>query len=100
MSVDLREVMRLTGRRGPAGKFWLDGERNGRRFVILERRDGSWSLFERVGHPDLGEPEEATGARSNAPPPRPPRRAPRRVRRELAGLGLVNADDDVREAAP
>ncbi|GJD96971.1 hypothetical protein [Methylobacterium iners] len=98
-SPDLKPVMNLRGRRGPSGRLWLEGDRAGRRFAIFETSDGSWRMFERVGHPLLAEPEEPKGARSNAPPPRPARKSPRRVRRELAGLGLLNADDDVREVS-
>ncbi|MBY0298081.1 MAG: hypothetical protein K2X71_18955 [Methylobacterium sp.] len=87
MSADLREVMRFSARRGPTGRLWFDGERNGRRFAIFECKDGTWSLYERVGHPA---PDQ------DVQPSRRP--APRRIRRELAGLGLIEAGDVIEQA--
>lgn len=68
---ELRPVMKLRARRGPRGRLFLEGERAGRRFVVLEVGDNAWAPIERVGHP-APEPEQ-TGARSDARPSAPSR---------------------------
>lgn len=87
MSADLRPIMRLTARRGPAGRVWMDGRLRDRRFVLFEGRDGVWTLFERVGHPAPDPDVQPSG-----------RPAPRRIRRELAGLGLIEVGDVIEQA--
>lgn len=96
-SADLKRIMLFQGRRGPTGKLWLEADRAGRRFVLFEGKNG-WTLFERI-NPGLSDPGER-GARPSAPPRPPPRMAPKRLRRELVGLGLIEASDLIEEMAP
>lgn len=100
MSADLKEIMSLSERRGPAGAVWFEGRRGDRRFVVFRRKDGSWTLFERVGASTPAEASPRMGARPSAPPRPPPRMAPKRLRRELVGLGLIEASDLIEEMAP
>jgi hypothetical protein len=83
-SADLRECLRFTPRRGPKGALFFEAEKGGRRFLMVEKRDGSWSLYERVGW---------SGSEEAAPTKARPR--PRKTIRALAGLGLLDATDAI-----
>lgn len=83
-SADLRECLRFTPRRGPKGVLFFEAEKGRRRFLMVEKRDGSWSLYERVG---WSEPGEAAPLKS--------RPRPRRTIKALADLGLVSATDEI-----
>lgn len=100
MSADLKEIMSLSERRGPAGAVWFEGRRGDRDFVVFRRKDGSWTLYERVGASALAGAAARTGARSDAPPRQTARKPPKRMRRELVGLGLIEASDVIEEMAP